>query len=89
MARFMAIHTISGLTEERFRAALDQVNKWRPDRRTTILKVYCNLSEGRMVSECEAPEQSQFEEWLKSVDWPYDSIHRVDLVHQVGNIWKL
>ena len=62
MARFMAIHTIPGIIEERFRAALDQVKKWRPDRRTTVLKVYCDLSEGRLISECEAPEQSQFED---------------------------
>ena len=42
-----------------------------------------------MVSECEAVEQAHFEEWIEATDWPADSIHQVDLVHQVGNIWNL
>ena len=89
MARFMAIHTVRGLTEESFHEALGEVNKWRPDQRTTILKVYCNLHYGKLVSECEAEEQVQFEDWMKQVGWPCDAIYRVDLVHQVGQIWKV
>ena len=89
MARFIAIHTIPEITEEQFNETLGTVRKWRHDSRTTIVKVYCNLAEGKLVSECEAVEQSHFEEWLKQVGWPWDSIHRVDLVHQVGHIWKM
>ena len=48
MARFLATHTIEGLTEEQFREKLGAytggVSKWRPDRRTTILKVYADTS---------------------------------------------
>ena len=40
MARFIAIHNVPGITEEQFRESLGAVSKWRPDRRTTILKVY-------------------------------------------------
>ena len=89
MPRFMAIHNISGVTEEEFREKLDAVKKWRPDRRTTILKVYGALDEGKLISECEAVEQSHFEDWINMVGWPADSIHQVDMICQVGNIWKL
>ena len=89
MARFLAIHNISGLTEEEFREKLGSVSKWRPDRRTTILKVYGDTEHGKLVTECEAVEQSHFEDWMKLVGWPAESIYQVDLVCQVGNIWKL
>ena len=89
MARFIAIHKVPGITEADFREKLDGVRKWRPDRRTTILKVYGDLSNGRLVSECEAAQQSHFEDWINLVGWPAESIHQVDVVCQVGNFWKL
>ena len=89
MARFSAIHDVSGLTEEQFREKLSVVSKWRPDRRTTILKVYGDLGRGKLVTECEAVEQEHFEDWIKMTGWPAESIFNVDLIMQVGNIWKL
>ena len=89
MARFIAIHTVPGITEDQFNQVLSAVRKWRPDSRTTILKAYCNLAEGKLVTECEAADQSHFEEWIRQVGWPADAIHQVDLVHQVGHMWKL
>ena len=89
MSRFVAIHSVPGITEEAFRDKLDAVKKWRPDRRTTILKVYGDLSTGRLITECEAAEQSHFEDWISLVGWPAESIHQVDMICQVGNIWKL
>ena len=89
MARFIAIPNVPGITEADFREKLDGVRKWRPDRRTTILKVYGDLSSGRLVSECEAVQQSHFEDWINLVGWPAESIHQVDMVCQVGNFWKL
>jgi len=89
MPRLMAIATIPGITEEQFRAALDQVRKWRPDPRTTIIRAACSLPEGKIVAECEAIEQAHFEDWLKKAGWQWDAIYKVDLVHQTGNIWKL
>ena len=89
MSRCVAIHSVPGITEEAFRDKLDAVKKWRPDRRTTILKVYGDLSTGRLITECEAAEQSHFEDWISMVGWPADSIHQVDMICQVGNIWKL
>ena len=89
MARFIAIHNVSGITEEEFREKLGAVRKWRPDRRTTILKVYGDLESGTLVSECEAVEQAHFEDWVNMVGWPVKSVHKVDLICQVGNIWKV
>ena len=65
MARFIAVHNVPGITEADFRDKLDAVRKWRPDRRTTILKVYGDLENGKLISECEAVEQSHFEDWMK------------------------
>ena len=89
MPRYIAIHTVPGITEEQFNQALGQVRQWRPNNRSTIIKVYCNLSEGKLVSECECGEQAQFEEWIAQMNWPCDGIYQVDLIHQVGNIWRV
>jgi len=89
MARFVAIHNAAGITEEQFREKLDAVRKWRPDRRTTVLKVYGDLKTGTLVSECEAAEQAHFEDWINMVGWPATSIHQVDVICQVGNFWKV
>ncbi len=89
MARFIAIHNVPGITEDQFREALGGVSKWRPDRRTTILKVYGDRENGRLVSECEAVEQTHFEDWIKMVGWPAESINKVDMICQVGNFWNV
>jgi hypothetical protein len=89
MARFVAIHNVPGITEADFQEKLNAVRKWRPDRRTTILKVYGDLEKGTLISECEAVEQSHFEDWIKMVGWPAQAIHKVDMICQVGNFWKV
>ncbi len=89
MTRFIAVHNVPGITEEAFREKLDGVRKWRSDRRTTILNVYGDLETGRLISECEAAEQSHFEDWINMVGWPAESISKVDMICQVGNFWKM
>ena len=60
MARFLATHTISDLTEDELRNKLGAytggVSKWRPDRRTTILKVYADTSSGKLFTDAKAVE---------------------------------
>ena len=51
MARFVAICEKPGITEAQFTQCFDRMKKWRPDRRTYVVKAYCNLSEGRLVAE--------------------------------------
>ena len=89
MTRFVAVHSVPGITEEAFRDKLDAVRKWRPDRRTTVVKVYGDLENGTLVTECEAVEQAHFEDWINMVGWPAQSIHKVDLICQVGNFWNV
>ena len=93
MARFLATHNISGLTEADFRDKLGAytggVSKWRPDRRTTILKVYADTAGGKLFTECEAVEQSHFEDWMKMVGWPAEEVHQVDLIFQTGGVWTV
>ena len=93
MARFLATHTIEGLSEEQLRDKLGAytggVSKWRPDRRTTILKVYADTSSGRLFTECEAVEQSHFEDWMKMAGWPADEVYQVDYIFQTGDMWRV
>ena len=89
MPRFIAIHTIPGLTEQKFKETFQGVKNWRPDARTTITKAYCSLAQGKVVTECEAVEQAHFEEWIKKVGWPVDAIIKLDLIQQGSNNWKL
>ena len=89
MARFMAIQTVPGITEAAFREKLAEARRWRPSGQTTILKVYCDLASGKLFSECEALDRSQFEDWMSQVGWSHDAIYQVDLIHQVGNIWRV
>ncbi|MCS7207449.1 MAG: hypothetical protein NZ951_05905 [Dehalococcoidia bacterium] len=89
MPRFLAIVNAPGITEAQFRNALDQVRKWRIDPRHTILRASCILSQGRIVLECDGPEQAPLEKWLQERGWQAEVIHKVDLVHDGGYIWKV
>ena len=89
MSRFIAICEMPGITDEQFRQTFDRVRKWRPDRRTWIVKAYCDLSDGRLVVECEAPERASFEGWLSNTHWKVDGIYGVDLIHEAGAVWPM
>jgi len=89
MGRFIAVCEKPGITEEEFREAFDRVKKWRIDRRTWIVKAYCDLSTGKLVAECEAPEKARFEEWLKNTGWRMDTIYQVNLILEAGSIWPV
>ena len=89
MTRFMAIQSVPGLTEQEFRQVFSTPRGWKPGGGATILKVYCDLDRGKVFTECEAVQQSHFEDWMKRVGWSYDAIYTVDLVHQTGSIWRL
>lgn len=93
MARFLATHTIADLTEadlrEKLGAYTGGVAKWRPDRRTTILKVYADPANGKLFTECEAAEQSHFQDWLTLTGWPPESIHQITLIFQTGDLWQV
>ena len=82
MARFLAIHNVSGLTEEAFREKLSAVSKWRPDRRTTILKVYGDLKRG-----APPPTTMTSQDWLVSEltgGWPMRPRERAEDIRKLG-----
>ena len=89
MARFVAIGEMPNLTETAFREALDRHKKWRFDRQSWVIKAYMSPDDGKLIVECETPEQSRFEEWLKKNGWPYSEIHRVKLIHEGGTVWPV
>jgi hypothetical protein len=89
MSRFIAITEKPGLTEAQFRDALDRTRKWRFARRGWVLKAYCSTGSGKLVIECEASEQKDFEEWLTTNGWPTDEIFSVDMIHEAGHFWPI
>jgi hypothetical protein len=89
MARFVAIAETPGLTEAQFRQTFDRMRKWRPERRTWIIKAYCSLADARVVVECEAPERQPFEAWLQKTGWKIAHLHQVDFIHEAGDIWPM
>ena len=89
MARFVAITEKPGLTEDQFREALNRTGKWRFGKRSWVVKAYCALGKGKLVIECETPEQSQFEQWLESHGWKAREVHQVNFIHEGGLIWPI
>jgi hypothetical protein len=89
MARFLAVAEMPDLTEAQFRQAFDSMRKWRPERRTWMVKAYCSLNLGKIVVECETPERSSFEAWLRQTGWEVNDIYSIDLIHEAGAIWPM
>ena len=89
MSRFLAIKNKPGLTEEQFREALNRTGKWRFGRHAWVVKAYCALEPGKLVIECEAPDQGEFETWLRANEWEADEICRVSFVHEEGQVWPM
>ncbi len=89
MARFVALCEKPGITEAQFRETFDRVKKWRPDRRTFIVKAYCDISDGKVIAECEALEKTPFEVWLKGTGWKVNAILPVNFIHEAGSVWPV
>ena len=53
------------------------------------MKAYCDLDQGKVITECETPDRERFEQWLKDTGWKTDGIYRVDLIHEAGSIWPV
>ena len=89
MPRFLSVSTVPGMDREKLSKAAHAVRDWRPDPRTTILKVYCSPGQGKVFTECDAAKQEDFEAWLKAKGWNWEAIYPIGLVAQTGNIWQL
>ncbi len=89
MARFVAVSHVPGISEDQFRETLGRVRNWRFERRSWIIKAYCDPDKGAVISECETPERERFVEWLDKTGWKTDEILEVKLIHEAGSIWPV
>ncbi len=89
MGRWIAIGTAPGWDDiTKFGAELKDTSTWRPDPQTTITTVFA-LGDGRMIAECHANKQADFEGWLKHKGWQVESITPIKHLAKTGNIWNV
>jgi hypothetical protein len=89
MARFIAIGKAPGWDDlERLTKEMKATDQWRIDPRATITSVYA-LGDGRLVAECHAPSQAEFDGWLKKKGWTVESVTPIKAVAKTGEVWKV
>ena len=89
MGRWIAIGTAPGWDDlAKFDAALRETSQWRPDAQTTITTVFA-LGDGRLLAECHAVKQEDFEAWLRHKGWRVDSLTPIKHLAKTGSIWKV
>ena len=89
MPRWIAVGKAEGWDDlERFTKELKGTAQWRVDPKTTITTVYA-LGDGRMLAECHAPSQGEFDEWLKNHGWKVESITPIRYVAKAGDVWDV
>ncbi len=85
MAKFMCIHT---LPPGKFSA--DQLRQFalaaQQDPTVKGYRSFANLAEGKAVCVMEAPSQDTLAAWFAKMGMPVDSITRVELEGERGNI---
>jgi len=67
---------------------LAETSKWRPDPQTTITTVFA-LGDGRLLAECHAVKQEDFEAWLRQSGWQVESLTPIKHLAKTGSIWKV
>jgi hypothetical protein len=89
MGRWIAIGTASGWDDlTKFGSEMSDTSKWRPDPQTTVTTVFA-LGDGRVMAECHATKQADFEAWLAQKGWQVESITPIKHLAKTGNIWKV
>ncbi len=89
MGRWMALGRASGWEDaKKFGAELADTSMWRPDAQTTVTTVYA-LADGRLVAECHATKQEDFDAWLRQKGWQVESVTPITQVAKTGSIWKV
>lgn len=87
MPRWIAIGRAEGWDDlGRFTKEMKGTPNWRVDPKTTITTVLA-LADGRVMAECHAPSQADFDEWLKKRGWKVDSVTQIRHVAKAGDIW--
>ena len=89
MGRWIAIGKVPGWDNlAKFTDELKATMKWRIDPRTTITSVTA-LADGRMLAECHANQQADFDAWLQQKGWQVESVTPISHVARTGEIWKV
>lgn len=89
MGHWMVIGKVPGWDDlATFTANLKATEKWRLDPRTAVTSVIA-LADGRMLAECHAAHQSDFEPWLQDTGWEVESITPIQHLARTGEIWKV
>lgn len=89
MQRWIAIGTAPGWGDvQKFSAALRGTNNWRPEATTSITTVMA-LADGRLLAECHAIKQEDFEAWLGQKGWNVESITPIKYLAKAGSIWEV
>ncbi len=88
MPRWIAIGSAPGWEEvKRFDEEMRETSNWRPDARTSITTVIA-LEDGRMLAECQAMKQEDFETWLQQKGWNVESITPIKHLAKTGSVWE-
>lgn len=89
MGRWIAIGTAPGWDDvATFTAEMKATKEWRADARTTVTTVFA-LADGRLLAECHAPAQADFDAWLKRKGWRVESVTPIRHLAKTGEIWKV
>lgn len=89
MARYLAIGSAPEISEATFRETFDAVKKWRIDRHSWLVKVYCNVNNGKVAVECEAPSQEVLMDWMEKNDWNIEDVYQINLIHEGSAVWTV
>ncbi len=89
MGRWIAIGTAPGWADvAKFTAEMKATSQWRVDARTTITTVFA-LADGRLLAECHASKQADFEAWLHQKGWQLESVTPIKHLAKTGEIWTV
>ena len=89
MGRWIAIGTAPGWNDiTKFGAELRETSMWRPDAQTTVTTVLA-LGDGRVLAECHAVKQEDFEAWLRRKGWQVESVTPIKHLAKTGSVWKV
>lgn len=89
MGRWIAIGKAPGWNDvARFTAEMKGTPEWRPDPRTTITNVIV-LADDRLLAECHAVKQADFEAWLQKKGWQVESVTPIKHVARTGEVWTV
>ena len=89
MGRWIAIGKVPGWDNlDKFTTDLKSTEQWRLDPRTTITEVVA-LGDGRVIAECHANTQADFDAWLQKTGFQVDSLAPIKHIARTGDIWKV